>query len=199
MNTPNKLTLLRIVLVPFFVLFLLLPQIPHHYLLAGIVFAIAAITDHFDGRLARKHNQITDFGKFADPLADKILVMAAFLCFVQDGLLSAVAVIIMLFREFMVTSVRLVAVEHKKVIAANLWGKAKTVSQIFSIILVIVLQYIGELMKMGFIPVSAEAAASVNWWFLTIGEAAVWISVALTVISGAIYLWDNREFVKNAK
>lgn len=199
MNTPNKLTLLRIVLVPFFVLFLLLPQIPHHYLLAGIVFAIAAITDHFDGRLARKHNQITDFGKFADPLADKILVMAAFLCFVQDGLLSAVAVIIMLFREFMVTSVRLVAVEHKKVIAANLWGKAKTVSQIFSIILVIVLQYIGELMKMGFIPVSAEAAASANWWFLIIGEAAVWISVALTVISGAIYLWDNREFVKNAK
>lgn len=199
MNTPNKLTLLRIVLVPFFVLFLLLPQIPHHYLLAGIVFAIAAITDHFDGRLARKHNQITDFGKFADPLADKILVMAAFLCFVQDGLLSAVAVIIMLFREFMVTSVRLVAVEHKKVIAANLWGKAKTVSQIFSIILVIILQYIGELMEMGSIPASAETAASANWWFLTIGEAVVWISVALTVISGAIYLWDNREFVKNAK
>lgn len=199
MNTPNKLTLLRIVLVPFFVLFLLLPQIPHHYLLAGIVFAIAAITDHFDGRLARKHNQITDFGKFADPLADKILVMAAFLCFVQDGLLSAVAVIIMLFREFMVTSVRLVAVEHKKVIAANLWGKAKTVSQIISIILVIALQYIGELMEMGSIPVSAETAASANWWFLIIGKAAVWISVALTVISGAIYLWDNREFVKNAK
>ena len=199
MNTPNKLTLLRIVLVPFFVLFLLLPQIPHHYLLAGIVFAIAAVTDHFDGRLARKHNQITDFGKFADPLADKILVMAAFLCFVQDGLLSAVAVIIMLFREFMVTSVRLVAVEHKKVIAANFWGKAKTVSQIVSILLVLILHYVGELMGMGVIPVSAEPAAAANWWFFTIGEAAVWISVVLTVISGAIYLWDNRNFVKNAK
>lgn len=199
MNTPNKLTLLRILLVPFFVLFLQLPQIPHHYLWAGVIFGIAAVTDHFDGKLARKHNQITDFGKFADPLADKILVMAAFLCFVQDGLLSAVAVIIILFREFMVTSVRLIAVENGKVIAANIWGKAKTVSQIFSIVLVIILQYIGELMAMGAISVSAESAATAGQWFYWIGGAAVWISVLFTVISGGIYLWDNREFVKNAK
>ena len=100
MNTPNKVTLLRLLLVPFFVLFLLLPAVPHHYLLAGLVFGAAALTDHFDGRLARKHGQITDFGKFADPLADKILVTSAFVCFVQLDRVSAVGVISMLFREF---------------------------------------------------------------------------------------------------
>lgn len=199
MNTPNKLTLLRILLVPFFVLFLLLPAVPHHYLLAGLVFGAAALTDHFDGRLARKHGQITDFGKFADPLADKILVTSAFVCFVQLDLVSAVAVIIILFREFLVTSIRLVASGKGKVIAANQWGKAKTISQIVAILLVVVLQYGNELISLGILPLTMEEARIFSQVTLVVGQIATWICVLFTLISGAIYLWDNREFVKTAK
>lgn len=199
MNTPNKLTLLRILLVPFFVFFLLMPSIPHHYLIAGLVFGLASLTDHFDGRLARKNNQITDFGKFADPLADKILVMAAFMCFVELGLSGSLVVIIMIFREFVVTSIRLVAVGQGKVIAANIWGKAKTVSQIAAIIVVIVLQYVNELISMGTFPVAAADAAVLSHAFLITGEICLWISAALTLISGAIYIWDNRDAIKNVK
>ena len=199
MNTPNKLTLLRILLVPFFVLFLLLPAVPHHYLLAGLVFEAAALTDHFDGRLARKHGQITDFGKFADPLADKILVTSAFVCFVQLDLVSAVAVIIILFREFLVTSIRLVASGKGKVIAANQWGKAKTISQIVAIFLVVVLQYGNELISLGILPLTMEEARIFSQVALVVGQIATWICVLFTLISGAIYLWDNREFVKTAK
>lgn len=199
MNTPNKLTLLRILLVPFFVLFLLLPAVPHHYLLAGLVFEAAALTDHFDGRLARKHGQITDFGKFADPLADKILVTSAFVCFVQLDLVSAVAVIIILFREFLVTSIRLVASGKGKVIAANQWGKAKTISQIVAILLVVVLQYGNELISLGILPLTMEEARIFSQVALVVGQIATWICVLFTLISGAIYLWDNREFVKTAK
>ncbi len=199
MNTPNKLTLLRILLVPFFVLFLLLPSIPHHYLLAGLVFGAAALTDHFDGSLARKHGQITDFGKFADPLADKILVASAFVCFVQLDLVGAVAVIIILFREFLVTSIRLVASGKGKVIAANKWGKAKTISQIVAILMILVLQYVDELVSLGIVPLAAEDAQVFSMAALIIGQIATWICVLFTLISGAIYLWDNREFVKTAK
>lgn len=199
MNTPNKLTLLRILLVPFFVLFLLLPAVPHHYLLAGLVFGAAALTDHFDGRLARKHGQITDFGKFADPLADKILVASAFVCFVQLDLVSAVAVIIILFREFLVTSIRLVASGKGKVIAANQWGKAKTISQIVAVLLVVVLQYGNELISLGILPLAMEEARIFSQVALVVGQIATWICVLFTLISGAIYLWDNREFVKTAK
>ena len=199
MNTPNKLTLLRILLVPFFVLFLLLPAVPHHYLFAGLIFGAAALTDHFDGRLARKHGQITDFGKFADPLADKILVASAFVCFVQLDLVSAVAVIIILFREFLVTSIRLVASGKGKVIAANQWGKAKTISQNVAILLVVVLQYGNELISLGILPLAMEEARIFSQVALVVGQIATWICVLFTLISGAIYLWDNREFVKTAK
>ena len=199
MNTPNKLTVLRILLVPFFVFFLLMQSIPHHYLIAGLVFGAASLTDHFDGRLARKHNQITDFGKFADPLADKILVMAAFMCFVELGLCGSLVVIIMIFREFVVTSIRLVAVGQGKVIAANAWGKAKTVSQIAAIVVVLVLQYIYELISMGVIVVNAVHASTLFYVFVVCGEAAIWISAILTLISGAIYIWDNRSVIKNIK
>lgn len=199
MNTPNKLTLLRIALVPFFVAFLLLPLVPHHYLIAGLIFGIAALTDHFDGRLARKNGQITDFGKFADPLADKILVISAFVCFVELNLISAVAVIIVLFREFLVTSIRLVASGNGKVIAANGWGKAKTISQIAAILVIIVLQYVNELIAMQVIPLGAVDAEMFAGASLLIGQIAVWICVGFTLISGGIYLWDNRQYVKTAK
>ena len=180
-------------------LFLLLPAVPHHYLFAGLIFGAAALTDHFDGRLARKHGQITDFGKFADPLADKILVASAFVCFVQLDLVSAVAVIIILFREFLVTSIRLVASGKGKVIAANQWGKAKTISQIVAILLVVVLQYGNELISLGILPLAMEEAQIFSQVALVVGQIATWICVLFTLISGAIYLWDNREFVKTAK
>ena len=137
MNTPNKLTLLRILLVPFFVLFLLLPAVPHHYLFAGLIFGAAALTDHFDGRLARKHGQITDFGKFADPLADKCLVMAALCWFVETGDMVGWVLAVVLLREFAVSGMRLIAVEKGRVIAAGWSGKVKTASTMVCICLML--------------------------------------------------------------
>lgn len=198
MNTPNKLTVLRIVMVPFFVTALLL-QIPHHYLIAGLLFGAASYTDHLDGMLARKNGQITDFGKFADPLADKILVMSAFICFVQLGLTGAVVVLIILARELMVTSMRLAAAGSGKVVAANIWGKAKTVSQIVSILVVIVLQYVQELISMHVLPGNLFGTVDRVFLFNIIGNASIWIAAVFTLISGVIYMWENREFIKNAK
>ena len=132
MNLPNKLTLGRIILVPFFVAALLIPFFLHT-IVALVLFIAASITDMLDGRIARKRNLITDFGKFADPLADKILVLAALLCFVQNGWCDCIAVIIVLFREFTVTSIRLIAAAKGEVIAANIWGKVKTVTQMVAI------------------------------------------------------------------
>ena len=183
MNLPNKLTVLRIILVPLFIAFLLTDAIPCNYIFAMLVFIAASLTDFFDGRYARKYNMITDFGKFADPLADKILVISAYCCFVDMGIISCIPVIIILFREFAVTSVRLVAASKGKVVAANIWGKAKTVSQIVVVILVILLLIVSQL-------INNEAVSSV---FYIIDNAAVWISVFFTVFSGAVYLRDNSD------
>lgn len=198
MNTPNKLTVARIIFVPFIVLFLLVDSIPHHYLISGLLFGAASITDYLDGRIARKNGLITDFGKFADPLADKILVIAVIACFVELHIVSSVLMIIILAREFMVTSLRLVAVENGKVIAANIWGKAKTVSQMVAIITVFVTKYFIELIDMGLLPLTR--------WYSQINLAAdicngivLWFCALMTVISGVIYMKDNIEFVKNAK
>lgn len=199
MNTPNKLTLLRIILVPFFVAVLLITALPHNFLIAGLIFAAASLTDLFDGRLARKNNQVTDFGKFADPLADKILVLSALICFVELGIVGAVPVIIILFRELMVTSMRLIAANKGEVVAANLWGKSKTVSQIAAIVCVILLQYVLELMHMDIIRVSPDALYAWECVVLIIDNILVWISVIFAVISGVIYIRDNREFIKNAR
>lgn len=189
MNLPNKLTLLRILLVPFFVAFLLVPQIPFGALWALLVFIVASITDFFDGYLARKHDLVTDFGKFADPLADKILVVSAFCCFIEMGVISAVPVIIVLFREFAVTSVRLIAATKGTVVAANMWGKAKTVSQMIAIIITIVLQATLQLIGNNALVAPFTIATNV----------VIWISVALTIISGIVYLKDNADLYKNAK
>lgn len=203
MNTPNKLTVLRIILVPFFMASLLIPSLPHRFLIAAAIFGIASLTDHFDGKIARKYGMITDFGKFLDPLADKILVLSALVCFLQLGITDSIVVMLILAREFMVTSIRLVAIESGKVIAANNWGKAKTVSQIVAILVVLVLEYIKELIAMKVIPQSAVAAVlpvdSLFVVFHIVCQAFLWISVVLTVISGIIYIWDNREFIKQAK
>lgn len=197
MNTPNKLTVTRIILVPFFIFFLLSSNIPHNYLIAGIIFGIASFTDYLDGKIARKYNLVTDFGKFADPLADKILVISAFVCFVEMDIISSILVVIVLMREFTVTSLRLVAVEKGIVIAANYWGKAKTVSQIIAIIIVIVTSYFLELANMNLFNISNMDM--IKNIIPIINQSALWISTALCIISGVVYIWDNRECIKNAK
>ncbi len=196
MNLPNKLTVLRIILVPFYMFFLLMPVIPHHYLIALIIFAAASYTDHLDGMIARKYNMITDFGKFADPLADKVMILAALACFIQIGLTNAVVLTVIVAREFMVTAMRLVASSKGKVVAANNWGKAKTISQIAAVLLVLLLQYILELGSMKIIDIDASVMSPV---FRIIGETALWISALLTIISGVIYIVQNFEFIKNAE
>lgn len=197
MNVPNKLTLLRIILVPFFVAALLLEQLPNHYIIAALLFAAASYTDHLDGKIARKNNMVTDFGKFADPLADKIMVTSVLVCFVQIGITNSIVLILVLAREFSVTSIRLVAAGKGKVVAANIWGKAKTVSQIVVVLIILIMQYILELNNMGYVAI--QNIASITGIFYFVYDVLLWIMVALTIISGVIYIWDNREFIKNAK
>ena len=197
MNIANKLTVLRMLLVPLFMLALLNKAVPVHFLWALLIFCIAAITDCIDGKIARKQGIVTDFGKFLDPLADKILVMAAFICFVQLGFAGATAVVIILFREFAVTSVRLVAANNGKVVAANMWGKAKTVTQMLAIISIIAMQAFLEISAGKLITLST--AAQLGDMFAVVSSVLLWISVIATVISGCVYIWQNRELIKQAK
>lgn len=191
MNLPNKLTVGRIILVPFFVV-ALLANFPLNNAVALIIFIAASLTDMFDGKIARKNGLVTDFGKFADPLADKILVLAALLCFVQLGICDCVAVIIVLFREFSVTSIRLIAASKGKVVAANMWGKAKTVSQMIAIIAVIAMQIVLELPEVG---LNFINTATIEPIFFVVGEILIWISVVFTIISGVVYIIQNRQFI----
>ena len=191
MNLPNKLTLLRILLVPLFVAAMLIP-FPLHNLAALLIFAIASITDMFDGRIARERNLVTDFGKFADPLADKILVLAAMLCFVQNGLCDCVAVIIVLLREFAVTSIRLIAAAKGEAVAANIWGKVKTVTQMTAIIAILVMQSVLDVMTLA----SVDIPALLPGIFFWSGELLIWISTIFAIISGVIYLKQNWKFIE---
>ena len=193
MNLPNKLTLGRIILVPLMVAALLI-DFPFNNLVALIIFAAASITDLLDGKIARKQNLVTDFGKFADPLADKILVPATLLCFVQNGYCDCVAVIIVLFREFSVTSIRLIAASSGEVIAANIWGKAKTVSQMIAVIAILVMQFVLDLANDTNL-ISAQAESIMSSAFGIAGEVLVWISTVFAVISGVIYIVQNRNFI----
>ena len=175
----------------------LLADFPHHFLVAGLLFGAASLTDYFDGKIARERNLITDFGKFADPLADKILVISCLVCFVAMKLCDPVLLIIVLFREFAVTSIRLVAASTGKVIAANMWGKVKTVSQIVAIIAVFVFQYFLELCKVGIIPLSKEITDTVAIYLNIGGFALLWISTLFTIVSGYIYIKDNKNCIKD--
>ncbi len=191
MNLPNKLTLGRILLVPFFVAVLLIP-FPLHNLIALALFGVASITDMFDGKIARKRHLITDFGKFADPLADKILVLAAMLCFIQNGLCDCVAVIIVLIREFTVISIRLIAAAKGEVIAANKWGKVKTVTQMTAVIAILVMQSVCDII---ILCTGAQVSPALNQTFFIIGEILIWISTVFAVISGVIYVKQNIKFI----
>ena len=201
MNLPNKLTLTRIILVPVFMVFVSLTQIgtedfnPTWYLVAGIIFAAASFTDFLDGHLARKWNMVTDFGKFADPLADKLLTTVAFIYMMRDGVCSPVVLCIILAREFAVSGLRMVAAGAKdgKVIAANMWGKVKTVLQMLSIIF----YFFG----LSFATMSATGVeqAARQIIVLSISIVLCWLVAAVTAISGIKYLWDNRSFINTAK
>ena len=183
MNLPNKLTVLRMVMIPFFVFFMLMPSVPHHYLWAVVIFAAASFTDMLDGKIARKYHLVTDFGKLMDPLADKMLVNAALVCFTALGVVSPVVVIIILGREFLVTSIRQIAAANGRVIAADLYGKVKTVFQMLSIIAAMIL-----------CDESILLAGK-----QTVIDMLMWITTALTVLSGANYVVKNIEIFRDVK
>lgn len=193
MNLPNKLTVLRIILVPFMVAAMLIP-FPFHYLVAGLIFGAASLTDYFDGKIARERNLITNFGKFADPIADKILVVSALVCFLANGLCDPIIILIVLFREFVVTSIRLSAASSGTVVAANMWGKVKTVTQMIAIIAVFVFQVALEVYAV--FPYAPQLAIQMmENIFYVVGEIMMWISVVFTVISGVKYVLDNKDAI----
>lgn len=187
MNTPNKLTVLRVIMVPFFMAAMLVKSLPYHYLIAFAIFGIASLTDLIDGKMARKNAQVTDFGKFLDPLADKILTTSALVCLMQLGLCNIWVVMIVLAREFMVTSIRLVAASEGNVIAANMWGKVKTVIQMTSMTLIIFLLGVQQLGILEGFPM------------VIFSNVLMWITAAATFISGGKYLVDNIKLINTAK
>lgn len=196
MNLPNKLTLLRILLTPVFML-LLLWQFPHHYLAALLVFIFASVTDLLDGRLARKNQQVTDFGKFLDPLADKMLTTAALLGFIvlNIGVGTVWVAFIVMLREFLMASLRLVAADNGRVIAANAWGKVKTVCQMVAIIFAIFAQYVLSLPVVGGLSCYGVLCAAAN----IITTVFLWVSTLMAVVSGAVYLAQNGKFLTTQK
>ena len=181
----------RIILTPFMVAALLI-DFPMNAAVALLLFVAASVTDLLDGKIARRNNLITDFGKFADPLADKILVLAALLCFVQNGWCDCVAVIIVLFREFAVTSIRLIAAAKGSVIAANIFGKIKTVTQMTAIITVMVMQSVLDLLSL---IKAGEIASALKPAFFIAGELLIWVSTVFAIISGVIYVVSNKKFI----
>lgn len=178
MNLANKLTLLRILLVPIFMIFLL-NEITYGVPIAAGIFIVASITDALDGYIARKRNEITNFGKFMDPLADKLLVSAALISFVQMGKLSAWVVFIIIAREFTISILRAVAAAEGVVIAASWWGKAKTVSQIIAIIAILINNY------------------PFNYINFPFDMIMVWVSVVITIVSGIDYILINKQLLNN--
>lgn len=191
MNLPNKLTVLRIIMVPLMVAAILI-DFPFHMLTATILYVAAAITDFFDGLIARKNNLITNFGKFADPIADKILVISALICFLAIGLCDPILIIIVLFREFVITSVRLSAAANGKVVAANIWGKFKTVTQMFALFGIFCLQTALEFTAFFN---GKNAASELYSTFYYIGEIALWISTVFAILSGIKYVIDNKDAI----
>lgn len=193
MNLANKLTLLRVILIPFFIVCFYIPNlvvntisvnnylIPYANLLGLVIFLLAAITDFIDGYIARKYNMITDFGKFMDPLADKLLVTAALLILLENGLIAGWVVFIILAREFIVTGFRTIAASKGVVIAAGWLGKIKTVVQFIMISTLLLLNYPFELF---------------NW---PVDQIFVVLAVVLTVASGVEYIYKNLHIFDEAK
>lgn len=194
MNLPNKLTLLRVFLIPFFLLFMYL-EIPFHYLIALIIFTAASITDALDGKIARARNLVTNFGKFLDPLADKVLVISALAVFVEiaEIKMGAIPFIIICAREFMVSGLRLLAADSGIVVAAGIWGKLKTAFTMVAIIASLV--WLSACNDFSFSFPQSVVKIVDNW----IIPVLIWISTALTVISGAIYLKGYWHLIDSDK
>lgn len=173
MNLPNKLTILRVILIPFFVAALMIQGGANETMriVAAVIFIVASLTDLLDGKIARKYNLVTNFGKFMDPLADKLLVCSALICFIELHQIPAWMVIIIISREFIISGFRLVASDNGIVIAASYWGKFKTTFQMAAVILLIV-------------RIEALALAA---------DICVWIALALTVISLVDYIVKNHK------
>lgn len=203
MNLPNKLTLARIIMIPFFVTFLLSNTRPDQLALTAtfhwaalVLFVAATITDYYDGQLARKYGMVTTFGKLFDPLADKLLTMSAFVAFVEMRMPSgrsvfpAWAIIVILGREFLVTGLRSVAVAQGQVIGADRWGKHKTGWQLGVIIGVLSTICVRDTLLLWNIPVGL-----LDRWFPLLYDVALWIVIALTVISGIVFLRKNWDVV----
>ena len=184
MTLANKLTLGRMALVPV-MLAVYYMRFPGAHLVACALFILAALTDLIDGHIARSRGQITDFGKFMDPLADKMLTTAAIIYMVVDGVCSPVVLAIIMFREFAVAGVRMIAAESGTVIAANMWGKVKTVLQMVTIIF--------YYFAMALAPADGVGVIS----FAT--QVLCWAVAAVTALSGCIYLWQNRSCFMQAK
>ncbi len=194
LNLPNILTISRIVITPFFLLTILMEDLPHRFLIACIIFSVASITDAVDGHLARKNNQITNFGKFLDPIADKVLTTSALLAFMSMGLCNIWIVMLVLTREFAIASVRMIAAAGGVVIPANVWGKIKTVTQMVFTILIMLLgeaYYIVEKTDMVLFGKLPDLSF--------VSNGLLWITAILTVISGAIYLKDSRKIIDFTK
>lgn len=199
MNLPNKLTVIRMIMTPFFLIALLL-EFPYHYLVSLVIFSVASFTDYLDGNIARKQGIVTSFGKFLDPIADKMLTTSAFLGFMMLNIGYGIVWItfIVLLREFLVASVRMVAVSSGgKVIAANIWGKLKTVSQMVAIIFALTAKQAIELLVQ--FNVRAETMQIIVPILNISTDVLLWISAVLCVISGVIYLIDNKEFIDTTK
>lgn len=181
MNTPNRITIFRMIIAPLFLIIYFL-NINYKMLISAVIFAVGAITDAIDGKLARKNNIVTNFGKLLDPIADKMLVTAGFLALMQDGLCNIWIVMLMLTREFAVTSVRLIAAAQGVVIPANIGGKIKTVFQMVSLIAIML---IGE----------ADVVFGLGWNLPLISNILLGITALISVVSGLVYMLDSRKVI----
>ena len=179
MNLPNKLTVFRVILIPFFLVALMVPSIPYGKWIAVGIFIVASLTDLFDGKIARKYNLVTDFGKFMDPLADKLLVCSAMIALIELDRIPAWIVIVIIAREFIISGFRLVAADNGIVIAASYWGKFKTTFQMLMVILLIV--NLSENLP--------NAAGGIR----IAEQILIYVSLALTIVSLIDYLVKNRK------
>jgi CDP-diacylglycerol--glycerol-3-phosphate 3-phosphatidyltransferase len=196
MNLPNKITVFRMVLVPFFLLLVAIEAIPFNITIATVIFIVASITDHIDGHLARKYNLVTDFGKLMDPLADKILVTSALIALVEFGEISTWMVVIIIAREFAVSGLRAIAAGDGKVIAASFWGKVKTTTQMIAII-GFLLKLIGE--REEYMVKIFESVPFLDGFFKIVPVAAMYLAVFFTLMSGIDYFVKGWKYIDSNK
>ena len=196
MNLANKLTIIRIFLVPIFLFFMIFEEIPYGTIIATIIFILASLTDKLDGYIARSRNQITNFGKFMDPLADKLLVVSALVSLVELGIIPAWASIIIIAREFAVSGLRTVAASEGTVIAASWWGKIKTVIQIIAIILCLLKVNITE---SSYFTKLVNDSSFFEGFFEYVPSIMVGLAVLITIISGVDYFYKNKNAISTDK